>query len=55
MSETTFQMLMAELERVEREYDTPEKARALLQEEGLLDENGKTAAIYSAHEELICR
>lgn len=46
MSEQHFRMLMEQLDRVARECDTPEKAIAQLQSEGLLDENGRTAALY---------
>jgi hypothetical protein len=46
MSEADLQMLIAEFERQLRECDTPEKAIAQLQKEGLLDANGKLPAEY---------
>ncbi len=46
MSEADFQMILAEAERLMRECNTPEKAKAQLQQEGLLDENGEIAALY---------
>ncbi len=46
MSESDLKMLMAEFERLDRECDTPEKAVAQLQKEGLLDANGKLPAEY---------
>jgi hypothetical protein len=51
MSEEVFQMLVRAFERQRRECDTPEKARALLQSEGLLDADGRTAAKYRAPED----
>jgi hypothetical protein len=46
MSEADLKMLMAAFERLDRECDTPEKARRQLQSEGLLDANGKLPAEY---------
>ena len=46
MSEDDLQMLIAAFERLARECDTPEKATAQLQSEGLLDANGKLPARY---------
>ncbi len=39
-------MLIEEFARLRRECNTKEKAIAQLQSEGLLDENGETAAMY---------
>ncbi len=46
MSEADLKMLTEYFERLGRECDTREKAIAQLQKEGLLDENGETAALY---------
>jgi hypothetical protein len=46
MSEADFQMVMGEIDRLRRECDTPEKVRAQLQREGLLDENGELPEMY---------
>jgi len=46
MSESDLKMLTAEFDRQLREYDTPEKARAFLQQVGQLDANGKLPAEY---------
>lgn len=43
MSESDLKKLLAHFEKSRRENDTPEKARALLQEEGILDASGKLA------------
>jgi len=51
MSDADFQMLVREFERQIRECDTPEKARAQLQSEGLLDADGRTAAKYRVPED----
>jgi hypothetical protein len=51
MSEADFEMLMAEFDRLRRECDTPEKATAQLQKEGLLDANGKLPARYGGEGE----
>jgi hypothetical protein len=54
MSESDLKMLKAHFERLRRECNTREKAIAQLQSEGLVDENGQTAALYrdSAEEAL---
>ena len=46
MSEEDLKRLEARFERLRIECDTPEKAIAQLQKEGLLDENGEIAAPY---------
>lgn len=46
MSEADFKMLEAQFERLRLECDTPQKAVAQLQKEGLLDENGQIPAQY---------
>ncbi len=46
MSEADLKMVLEEFERIRRECNTKEKAIAQLQSEGLLDENGETAAKY---------
>ncbi len=46
MSEADFKMLVAGFERLRQECDTPEKATAQLLKEGLIDEDGRLAAIY---------
>lgn len=46
MSEADLKMLIEQLERLRVECDTPQKAIEQLQKEGLLDENGLTAAPY---------
>ncbi len=46
MSEADLNLLKAHFDRLRRECDTREKAIAQLQREGLLDENGKTSALY---------
>lgn len=55
MSESTYKMLLAALERDVRECDTPEKARLLLQGEGLLDETGRLAPMYREVREVTCQ
>ncbi len=46
MSEADLQMLTAEFERINAFCDTPEKATAQLQSEGLLDQDGQLARLY---------
>lgn len=46
MSEADLKMVLEEFERLDRECNTREKAIAQLKKEGLLDENGETAAMY---------
>jgi hypothetical protein len=46
MSEADFKMLSEAFDRLRRECDTPEKAMAQLQSEGLLDAEGRTAPMY---------
>lgn len=46
MSESDLKMLKAHFEWLRQECNTREKAIAQLQREGLLDENGHTAAAY---------
>lgn len=46
MSESDYKMLAEEFAQLRRDCDTPQKAIAQLQSEGLLDENGRTAAPY---------
>jgi hypothetical protein len=46
MNEEDLKMLAEHFERLLIECDTPEKAIAQLQKEGLLDENGEIAAPY---------
>jgi hypothetical protein len=46
MSESDLQILIAAVDRLDRECDTPEKATRQLQSEGLLDANGKLPAEY---------
>lgn len=41
MSESDLKKLKEYFQKIQREYDTPEKATALLQREGLIDENGE--------------
>lgn len=41
MSESDLKKLREYFQKIQREYDTPEKATALLQREGLIDENGE--------------
>ena len=53
MSEATYQMLIDALERDVRECDTPEKARALLQSEGLVDAEGYMTPMYSDRPEIV--
>lgn len=56
MSEADLKMLKDHFEHLRLECDTPEKAAAQLQSEGLLDENGHTAPRYSdATAEFACR
>jgi hypothetical protein len=43
MSESDFRKLIGQFDRLETECDTPEKATAQLQKEGLVDEAGRTA------------
>ena len=50
MSESDLQELIAEFERQMRECDTPEKATALLQQEKLLDADGRLPASYGGHD-----
>jgi hypothetical protein len=51
MDQRELQMLLDEFDRLERECDTPEKARAQLHREGILDANGNLAPIYRPSEE----
>ncbi len=46
MTQADLKMLKAEFARIRIECNTPEKARAQLQKEGLLDENGELPARY---------
>jgi hypothetical protein len=46
LTEADLKMLIEEFARLRRECNTKEKAIAQLQSEGLLDENGETAAMY---------
>jgi hypothetical protein len=46
MSESDLQKLLVHFEKSRAENDTPEKARALLQEEGILDASGKLAEAF---------
>jgi hypothetical protein len=46
MSETDFQMILKEIERLREECDTAEKATLQLQNEGLLDASGEIAEKY---------
>lgn len=56
MSEQDLAMLTAEFERLVRECDTPAKATAQLQREGLLDENGQIPPMYRDDlDEAVCR
>jgi hypothetical protein len=43
MSESDFKKLMDQFHRLETECNTPEKATAQLQKEGLVDETGRIA------------
>lgn len=56
MSDEDLAMLTAEFERLVRECDTPAKATAQLQREGLLDEDGQLAPMYRDDlDEVVCR
>jgi len=46
MSESDLKKLLVHFEKSRIENDTPEKARALLQEEGILDASGKLAEVF---------
>jgi hypothetical protein len=46
MSEQDLKLLTAHFEQLRRDCDTPQKAIAQLQSEGLLDECGQTASLY---------
>jgi len=46
MSESDLKLLESQFERLQIECDTPAKATAQLQSEGLLDANGHTAELY---------
>lgn len=46
MSNQDLQEFLAAIERLRREISTPEAARAMLIEEGILDANGELAAPY---------
>jgi hypothetical protein len=46
MSESDLKKLLAHFEKSRMENDTPEKARALLQKEGILDASGKLAKAF---------
>ncbi|MBS1813607.1 MAG: hypothetical protein JSS87_01895 [Acidobacteria bacterium] len=50
MSENDLRMLMEQFDRLRVECDTPEKASAQLQKEGLLDEKGQIATPYRESE-----
>lgn len=41
MSESDLKKLREYFQKIQNEYNTPEKATALLQKEGLIDENGE--------------
>lgn len=44
MNDSDFNKLMARFETIRAEVNTPEQATALLQSEGIVDENGRAAA-----------
>ena len=46
MGEKELEKLREYFQRVRREYDTPEKATALLQKEGIIDETGEPATPF---------
>jgi hypothetical protein len=46
MNEEDFQAFLAALKKFNAEHSTPEAARKVLQEEGVLDENGELAEFY---------
>jgi len=46
MDDAQYELLKQIFERDQREYNTPELARKLLQSRGLLDENGELAERY---------
>jgi hypothetical protein len=47
MSELQLKMLLEHFEKINRECDTPAKALSQLRDEGLVDEDGRTSALYS--------
>ncbi len=56
MSEADLQKLRNRFEQIRLECNIPEKATALLQREGILDENGEPAERYREDAEaVICR
>ncbi len=46
MSESDLKKLLAHFEKSRTDNNTPEKARALLQQEGILDASGKLAEAF---------
>jgi hypothetical protein len=56
MSDSDLKLLTDHFERLRRECDSPGKAIAQLQSEGLLDQSGRTAAQYRESDvEEVCR
>ncbi len=57
MSEADYKKLMARFAEIRSEYNTPAKATALLQSEGIVDQSGRTAPHFRDEEvaETICR
>ena len=56
MSEADFKKLMNRFDQIRIECHTPEKATALLQRQGILDENGEPSERYREPEqEVLCR
>jgi hypothetical protein len=48
MSESDLKMMKAYFEKLRQECNTPEKALAQLQKEGLVDQDGNPAPMYNA-------
>lgn len=46
MSESEFEMLSGAFDRIDRECDTEDKARAQMRDEGFLDAEGQAAPQY---------
>lgn len=46
MSESDLKKLLAHFKESRKDNNTPEKARALLQNEGILDDSGKLAETF---------
>ncbi len=57
MSEADYKKLMARFAEIRSECNTPAKATALLQSEGIVDQSGRTAPHFRDEEivEAVCR